>query len=450
MPPDQLLSLKRIIAAKTQATEGTFDTGVLAIAYAKQLKFEPMISYVTAQNERRPSRGQIGRPANVVGGRYGTLTFKAELRGSGTAGATPEIGVFLKACGMSETTNTGAEAIGAAVAARPGGNQGVSPSPVVTITTPAFNAKSGTLYIEIQSLTATNPEAAVFKATFYPWDGSTAIHDTFTFSDTDFDVTGAAGMSSLTLTVNDLDSGGLGLPVSTWAVGDRWRFNYASASQAEVAYTDTDTATHLSMAFYEDATVHKFHTCRGNFTIDAQTGAVPMITFNFMGCLVTSSGIADATFLTGIAYEDTRGQALVGATLEGFGSAWACPAGFSLDRGAQIEMLACAGAATGYEAARFTRGNGVTGKITGALAQLIATENQYARLFAGTVGGDGLTITHGTGSGGIVAITTQNIQIIGLTTGERAGHASRDYDLLCPIPEYDAGADYSAMTIRFQ
>ena len=57
-------------------------------------------------NERPAVRANIGMLQNVFGGRLITMTFDAELKGSGTAvDAPPEIGPLLRACGFGETIN---------------------------------------------------------------------------------------------------------------------------------------------------------------------------------------------------------------------------------------------------------------------------------------------------------------------------------------------------------
>lgn len=53
--------------------------------------------------ERNPVKGALGREQSIHAGTLMEVTFRTELKGSGTAGTAPEIGQALRACGMGET-----------------------------------------------------------------------------------------------------------------------------------------------------------------------------------------------------------------------------------------------------------------------------------------------------------------------------------------------------------
>lgn len=53
--------------------------------------------------QRKGPSDTLANFQTVYGGRTATITFKVELKGSGTAGTAPEYGKLLQACGMSET-----------------------------------------------------------------------------------------------------------------------------------------------------------------------------------------------------------------------------------------------------------------------------------------------------------------------------------------------------------
>ena len=53
--------------------------------------------------ERNGVKATIGKTKSIYGSTLKTVTFDVELKGSGTAGTAPEIGVLLRACGMDET-----------------------------------------------------------------------------------------------------------------------------------------------------------------------------------------------------------------------------------------------------------------------------------------------------------------------------------------------------------
>lgn len=54
-------------------------------------------------NERPGVRASLGELQRIYGGSLGRLSFPVEIKGSGTAGTAPEIGVLLRACGMGQT-----------------------------------------------------------------------------------------------------------------------------------------------------------------------------------------------------------------------------------------------------------------------------------------------------------------------------------------------------------
>ena len=53
--------------------------------------------------ERNPVKSALGRLQSVYAGTMMEITFRCELKGSGTAGTAPEIGAALRACGLGET-----------------------------------------------------------------------------------------------------------------------------------------------------------------------------------------------------------------------------------------------------------------------------------------------------------------------------------------------------------
>lgn len=95
-----MLVRKRCILAKIEAEEGTAET--LTNADGGILVYEPKL--VTPANwfERDFVRATLSRGPGVHGTRPLQLTFRTELRGSGTVGAAPDWGKYLQACGFDE------------------------------------------------------------------------------------------------------------------------------------------------------------------------------------------------------------------------------------------------------------------------------------------------------------------------------------------------------------
>lgn len=96
-----MLTRRAVVAAKVEVTEGTAES--LASADASALvvdpKFEAEIDVFKRENVDPSLTGHAATP----GKRMATLTFKVELKGSGTAGTAPALGKLLRACKFSET-----------------------------------------------------------------------------------------------------------------------------------------------------------------------------------------------------------------------------------------------------------------------------------------------------------------------------------------------------------
>jgi hypothetical protein len=95
-----LIAQRAVMAAKQETVEGTAETLVNTDAF---LVYEPSFDEVTDIHDRDPFRPTLSQMSPVTGKRYGVMTFKVELKGSGTAGTAPEWGKLLKFCKMAET-----------------------------------------------------------------------------------------------------------------------------------------------------------------------------------------------------------------------------------------------------------------------------------------------------------------------------------------------------------
>lgn len=97
-----LLSRKRLILAKTEATYGTDATpsGSDAIL-VRALDITPLESDVVSRDLIRP---YLGNSDQLLANSRVRVTCEVELAGSGTAGTAPKFGPLLLSCGMSATT----------------------------------------------------------------------------------------------------------------------------------------------------------------------------------------------------------------------------------------------------------------------------------------------------------------------------------------------------------
>lgn len=97
-----MLTRREVILAKVE-TAYNWDAAPTAAANAVLVE-EPSWSYEGARMvERASSAGTMAPKQSVFGGTLKTISFNAELKGSGSAGTAPEVGVLLRGCGMSQT-----------------------------------------------------------------------------------------------------------------------------------------------------------------------------------------------------------------------------------------------------------------------------------------------------------------------------------------------------------
>lgn len=96
-----LLSRKRLILAKTEATYGTDSTpaGTDAVL-VRALDVTPLESDVVSRDLIRP---YYGNSDQLLANTRVRCSFEVELAGSGTAGTAPRYDALLKSCGMSAT-----------------------------------------------------------------------------------------------------------------------------------------------------------------------------------------------------------------------------------------------------------------------------------------------------------------------------------------------------------
>jgi len=96
-----MITRLRAIAGKIEGTEGTYET--LAAADGGLLLYDA--KFITPEQwvERNPMRATFSRYPGVHGRKPASITFRVEVRGSGTAGTAPDWGKYLRACGFGET-----------------------------------------------------------------------------------------------------------------------------------------------------------------------------------------------------------------------------------------------------------------------------------------------------------------------------------------------------------
>jgi hypothetical protein len=412
------ITSKTVMGIKTETSQSTpIALSASDFMLASDLTIDPDVSPI----ERDHYRSTIGSLASIPGETTYKVGFKTELKGSGTPGTeyAPLVAALL-ACGMESTVHAGVEAIGAAVADPD--NKGVSPAPLIAIGTPAYSAKSGIVEITLLSTTLTSPEGAIFQGIFYPGDGSAALEGDATISDTAFSaVAFTAGLTKLTLTVNDPDAGGVGLPVSTWQVGDRWTFVYTSASQVDVVLLPTSEATSSSYygpgksatinAFF-DGVKHVIAGVMGTAKISLTTSGLAILEFSGMGIYADPT---DASFPSQ-SYNATLPAKLVSSSFS-MQSLAATISKLDFDLGVTVAKRVDSKAATGILGFVVTK-RAVKGSFDPEL-ESVATHAFFNKLAQGTQGA--LTVTLGATAGNIVIITAPKAQYSGMKYGDRNG-----------------------------
>lgn len=96
-----MLTRLRAVAAKVESVEGTYET--LAAGDGGILVYDAKIATPGEWFERNPLRATLSRYPGTHGKKPASLTFRVELRGSGTAGTAPDWGKYLISCGFAET-----------------------------------------------------------------------------------------------------------------------------------------------------------------------------------------------------------------------------------------------------------------------------------------------------------------------------------------------------------
>lgn len=94
------IARRRIIGAKIETTQNTPAAPAAGdFFWAYDVQVQPL----GEQLERPYVSASLDPYSNLIGKKWMNVKFKADLKGSGTAGTAPPIGPILQACGMTET-----------------------------------------------------------------------------------------------------------------------------------------------------------------------------------------------------------------------------------------------------------------------------------------------------------------------------------------------------------
>lgn len=229
-----LLTRKRLILAKTEATYGTDSSpdGTDAIL-VKELEITPIEADVVSRDLIRP---YLGNSDQLLANTRVSITFQVELAGSGTAATAPRFSSLLKACGMAETTTAAA----------------------ITGTAQAGSAGSITL-------------AAAASATDDIYNGMII---TITGG------TGSGGVGVITDYVGSTNVATVQKSTATFTPGASSTYSIAANVGYKPVSASFDSA---SIYFNNDGVLHVITGARGTFVLNAEVGEIPTIEFTMLG-----------------------------------------------------------------------------------------------------------------------------------------------------------------------
>ena len=229
-----LLTRKRLILAKTEATYGTDSSpaGTDAIL-VKELEITPIEADVVSRDLIRP---YLGNSDQLLANTRVSITFQVELAGSGTAATAPRFSSLLKACGMAETTTAAA----------------------ITGTAQAGSAGSITL-------------AAGASATDDIYNGMII---TITGG------TGSGGVGVITDYVGSTKVATVQKSTATFTPGASSTYSIAANVGYKPVSASFDSA---SIYFNNDGVLHVITGARGTFVLNAEVGEIPTIEFTMLG-----------------------------------------------------------------------------------------------------------------------------------------------------------------------
>jgi len=244
-----MLTRKRQLAAKIEAVEGVAET--LVAEDAKLLVYNPKVSFDVAMFDRNPARPSFSNIGKTPGKRTAGISYRLELRGSGTAVTAPEWGKLLQACGFGvnalKSMNIGAVTNG--------------PFQHGEIITGGTSAAKGRVVIN----TATGATFIYFVT----------VSGTFSTGET---ITG--GTSTATAVTSSVPT----------TVGNEFKLV-------------SDSIPCLTQGNYEDGTRKLIKGSRGKVKIGFKSGEPVMLDLDFQG---VEAGVTDTAFLANVTYETTK------------------------------------------------------------------------------------------------------------------------------------------------
>ena len=229
-----LLSRKRLILAKIESTYGTDSSpaGTDAVL-VRNLEITPIEAETVSRDLIRP---YLGNSDQILANTRVSITFEAELAGSGTAGTASKVDSLLRACGMSATT-TGSAITGTAQAGAAG-----------SITLASGASSTDDIY-----------NGMVISLTGGTGSGSKGIITNYV---------GSTKVATVQKTTAAFTPDG----TSTYSIA------------ANVGYKPvSDSFESATIYFNNSGVLHKATGCRGTFNLNCEVGQIPVMSFTMTG-----------------------------------------------------------------------------------------------------------------------------------------------------------------------
>jgi hypothetical protein len=229
-----LLSRKRLILAKIESTYGTDSSPVGTDAVlVRNLEITPIESETVSRDLIRP---YLGNSDQILANTRVSITFEAELAGSGSAGTASKVDSLLRACGMSATT-TASAITGTAQAGSAGS---ITLASGASSTDDIYNG----MVISLTSGTGSGSKGVITN-----YVGSTKV---------------ATVQKSTTAFTPD--------NTSVYSIS------------ANVGYKPVSESFESATIYFNNSGVlHKATGCRGTFSLNCEVGAIPTISFTMTG-----------------------------------------------------------------------------------------------------------------------------------------------------------------------
>jgi hypothetical protein len=385
-----LLSRKRLILAEIEGTYGTdpTPTGSEAVL-VRNLEITPIEAETVSRDLIRP---YLGNSTQLLSNTRVSITFEAELAGSGSAGTASKLDALLRSCGLAATT-TAAAVTGSAQA-------GAAGSITLAAGASATNNIYNGMVISITSGTGSGDKGIITA-----YNGTTKVA-TVRKTTTAF-TPGASSAYSISANVG-----------------------YKPVSESFESCT---------IYFNNSGVLHKATGCRGTFNLNCEVGQIPVISF-------TMTGIYNAptdTAAPAVTYADQATPVIfkagntLGVSILGYASA--CVQSLSFDIANEViyrELVGC------------TKTVSITNRAPSGTAVIEAPTIAEKDYF--TIANDDTTglvsFQHGTTAGNIVTLLAPTVDIGNPSYSDQDGIQM----LNLPYVAIPSSAGNDELTLTFQ